>query len=83
LKWRFFQVDNAMQLLFGENIMETFNTSNKPILAITLLGILWATPTLAEETVCRSSLGAVIVDNLRVPQNATCRLAGTRVKGLS
>jgi hypothetical protein len=61
--------------------VETFNTSTKPILVITLLSILWATPTLAEETVCRSSLGSVIVDNLRVPQNAICRLAGTRVKG--
>ena len=35
----------------------------------------------AEELTCRGSLGAVTVDNLRVPRNATCKLAGTRVKG--
>jgi hypothetical protein len=36
---------------------------------------------LAEETVCRGSLGAVTVDNLRVPDGATCSLDGTTVKG--
>ena len=61
--------------------MKTLNDTVKPFWAITLLGILSVTPALAEETVCRSSLGTVVVDNLRVPQNATCRLAGTRVKG--
>jgi hypothetical protein len=35
----------------------------------------------AEERVCRGSLGAITVDNLRVPDNATCTLTGTRVKG--
>jgi hypothetical protein len=35
----------------------------------------------AEERVCRGALGAITVDNLRVPQNATCELTGTRVKG--
>ena len=35
----------------------------------------------AEETTCRGSLGAVTVDNLRVPQNASCTLGGTRVQG--
>ncbi len=35
----------------------------------------------AEERTCRGSLGAVTVDNLRVPDGATCRLSGTRVKG--
>jgi hypothetical protein len=35
----------------------------------------------AEELVCRGSLGAVTVDNLRVPRNATCRLTGTKVRG--
>ena len=35
----------------------------------------------AEERVCRGALGAITVDNLRVPQNATCELNGTRVKG--
>lgn len=35
----------------------------------------------AEERVCRGTLGAVTVDNLRVPQGATCVLNRTRVKG--
>ena len=40
-----------------------------------------AGPAWAEETVCRGTIGAVTVDNLRVPDDATCRLNGTRVKG--
>jgi hypothetical protein len=36
---------------------------------------------LADERVCRGTIGAVTVDNVRVPQEATCRLNGTRVKG--
>jgi hypothetical protein len=40
-----------------------------------------AVPASAEERICRSSLGKVTVDNLKVPQNATCKLDGTRVKG--
>lgn len=35
----------------------------------------------AEELSCRGTLGAITVDNLRVPQNATCTLNGTRVQG--
>ena len=38
-------------------------------------------PAAAEEMVCRGTLGAVTVDNLRVPQGASCTLNGTRVKG--
>lgn len=38
-------------------------------------------PASAEERKCRGTLGAVTVDNLRVPQGATCRLNGTIVKG--
>jgi hypothetical protein len=40
-----------------------------------------APPALAEERTCRGTLRAVTVDNLRVPQGATCKLSGTRVKG--
>src|SRR5262245_49192318 len=40
-----------------------------------------ASPAVAEERSCRSSIGAVTVDNLKVPQGATCMLDGTRVKG--
>jgi hypothetical protein len=38
-------------------------------------------PAHAEERVCRGSLGAITVDNLRVPEGATCTLEGTRVRG--
>ncbi len=34
-----------------------------------------------EERSCRGTIGAATVDNLRVPQGATCALNGTRVKG--
>ena len=36
---------------------------------------------LAEERVCRGTIGGATVDNLRVPQGATCTLNGTYVKG--
>ena len=35
----------------------------------------------AEERVCRGSIGARTLDNVRVPTGATCRLTGTYVKG--
>jgi hypothetical protein len=35
----------------------------------------------AEERTCRGSIGKVTVDNLRVPDGASCRLNGTYVKG--
>jgi hypothetical protein len=40
-----------------------------------------AAPAWAEETVCRGTIGATTVDNLRVPDGATCTLNGTHVKG--
>lgn len=36
---------------------------------------------IAEERVCRGTIGAATVDNLRVPQGATCTLNGTHVQG--
>jgi hypothetical protein len=36
---------------------------------------------LAEERTCRGEIGATTVDNLRVPQGATCTLNGTTVTG--
>lgn len=45
------------------------------------LGLTAATPATAEERTCRGSIGAVTVDNLRVPQGASCTLNGTRVQG--
>ena len=35
----------------------------------------------AEETVCRGTIGAKTLDNVKVPQDATCTLKGTTVKG--
>ena len=53
---------------------------------MTVLGVgggllLPAGPASAEERVCRGTIGAVTVDNLRVPQDATCTLNDTRVEG--
>ena len=36
---------------------------------------------LGEERVCRGTIGARTLDNVRVPQGATCTLNGTLVKG--
>ena len=50
------------------------------ILALT--AVLGAAPAaLAEETTCRGTIGARTVDNLRVPDGATCELNGITVKG--
>jgi hypothetical protein len=38
-------------------------------------------PAFAEERKCRGTINAVTVDNLRVPQGATCTLNRTKVKG--
>ena len=50
-----------------------------------LLGVLTVlrapTPLIAAERTCRGALGAVTVDNLRVPDDGHCVLNGTRVKG--
>jgi cytoskeletal protein CcmA (bactofilin family) len=35
----------------------------------------------AEERKCRGTLGAITIDNLRVPQEASCTLNGTKVEG--
>jgi hypothetical protein len=51
------------------------------VLAVSLAGAVTAGPASAEERTCRGTIGAVTVDNLRVPQGATCILRGTRVKG--
>jgi hypothetical protein len=36
---------------------------------------------LADETLCRGTIGATTVDNVKVPEDATCTLEGTIVKG--
>jgi len=50
--------------------------------AIAMLSVaVFAPPAQAEERVCRGTIGATTVDNLRVPQGASCTLNGTRVEG--
>jgi hypothetical protein len=57
----------------------------KRIMAVALAGVLALTvmvpAALAEEKVCRGTIGATTVDNLRVPSGATCTLNGTKVEG--
>ena len=57
----------------------------KRITAVALAGVLalgvMAPAALAEERVCRGTTGARTVDILRVPQDASCTLNGTRVQG--
>lgn len=57
----------------------------RKILAIALASVLALTiaapAALAEETSYRGTIGARTVDNLVVPQGATCTLNGTRVEG--
>jgi hypothetical protein len=47
------------------------------VLAVAMM----APAALAEETECRGAIGATTVDNLKVPQGASCTLNGTKVKG--
>src|SRR5918996_1121505 len=51
------------------------------VVAVAGAMVLPAGQALAEERVCRGTIGAVTVDNLRVPQGATCTLNSTYVKG--
>ena len=46
-----------------------------------LLALVPAQVAHAEERTCRGFLGAITVDNVRVPQGATCTMQGTYVKG--
>ena len=48
-------------------------------IAAAVLGV--STPVNAEERVCRTTIGAITLDNVRVPANASCTLMRTRVKG--
>lgn len=64
--------------------MRTYHTVRLVVLAGSaslLASALVAAPASAEEIACTSALGAATVDNLRVPQNATCTLDGTLVQG--
>lgn len=47
-----------------------------------LASLLGAAPlVLADEVQCRGAIGAVTLDNIFVPDGATCVLTGTRAKG--
>ncbi len=58
---------------------------SRRVLAIALASVLAlmisAPAALAEERVCRGTIGATTVDNLLVPQGAACTLNGTKVQG--
>jgi hypothetical protein len=43
--------------------------------------IVLSAPASADERVCRGAIGAETVDDLRVPDGASCQLTGTRVEG--
>ncbi len=51
------------------------------VVAMTVAMLVPAGQASAEERVCRGTIGGATVDNLRVPQGATCTLNGTHVKG--
>ena len=61
--------------------MKAFVMGSVALLLALLCLMTGAQVALAEETTCRGSLGRVTVDNLRVPDGATCTLNGTHVKG--
>ena len=52
-----------------------------PLVATAALLLLAPSAARAEERVCSGAIGAETVDNLRVPEGATCTLNGTEVKG--
>jgi hypothetical protein len=52
------------------------------LFALTLvLGAILPATAVAEERTCRGTIGAATLDNVRVPQDASCTLKGTYVKG--
>jgi hypothetical protein len=52
-----------------------------PSLALTALIFAPVAPAEAADRICRGAIGAVRVDNVRVPEGATCTLNGTLVRG--
>ena len=61
--------------------MKTLSTPVATASVILGASLLVATPASAEERICRGTIGAVTLDNVKVPSGATCTLKGTRVKG--
>ena len=52
-----------------------------PFVALTAVSAFAPSIASAEERTCRGTLGAVTVDNLRVPDGASCTLNRTQIKG--
>ena len=74
-----FEPESSLQ---QEEVMRTAHHPSAPVrlvCAVTLAVASFAAS--AEEFDCVGTVGAVAVDNLRVPDDATCRLNRTRVKG--
>jgi hypothetical protein len=67
----------------GESMRSTHHWKALIVAGALALALLAAASPIAvaEERSCAGTLGAITVDNLRVPPNATCRLTGTRVQG--
>jgi hypothetical protein len=61
--------------------MKRVNAMSLAVLLAVIILLLSGTVVQAEEFTCQGFLGAVTVDNLRVPPYATCVLAGTTVQG--
>ena len=63
--------------------MKTLTVRMALAIAIGLSALVLGPPEVAhaEERACRGTIGATTVDNLRVPDGATCTLEGTYVKG--
>jgi len=61
--------------------MTNFKNALRVSLIAPAVVVFWTATALAEERICRGQIGATTVDNLIVPQNASCWLRGTRVKG--
>jgi hypothetical protein len=61
--------------------VSTIVRSSSALLLLAGAGLSTVGPVAAEERTCRGTIGAVVLDNLRVPQGATCTLNGTRLQG--
>jgi hypothetical protein len=61
--------------------VSTIVRSSCALLLLAGAGLTTVGPAAAEERTCRGTIGAVVLDNLRVPQGATCTLNGTRLQG--
>jgi hypothetical protein len=70
-----------LEVLYGGSKMNALNHSFNRLIFGAILVLFTSSQAMAEEFVCTEMLGRVIVDNLRVPDNETCDLHGTRVEG--